>query len=194
MLPIEKSLNDIILDLIKNDPKSISGITRELREQGYNYHKLVITGYLKALTDIGMVRERDLPPSKIYYKSTPHKKDIYESLGERVSELDLSKRNQILVAIYILERLFHRPIFRMELVKCGFSGDIDAPFADPEKAAQARKLLMKAGIKVSRNEPAYESKLNYDHEFFEIILDIFNEQFGIKTTMIERTQAKLTTE
>ena len=110
-LPIEKALNDVIFDIIKTDPKSISGITRELKEQGYEFHKLVVTGYLKALTDLGHLRERDLPPSKIYYKSSPHKKDVYESIGEKVTELDLSKRNQILVAIYMLERLFHRPIF-----------------------------------------------------------------------------------
>ncbi len=139
MLPIEKSLGEIIFDLIKNDPKSISGITRELKGQGHNYHKLVITGYLKALTDLGQLRERDLPPSKIYYKSTPHKKDIYESIGEKVAELDLSKRNQILVVIYILGRLFHRPIFKQELVRCGFSSEIETPSAGQEKTTEATK-------------------------------------------------------
>jgi len=190
MLPIEKSLADIIFDLLKSDPKSISGITRELKEQGYDFHKLVVTGYLKALTDQGLLRERDLPPSKIYYKSTPHKKDIYESIGEKVSELDLSKRNQILIAIYILGKLFHRPIFRQELVRCGFTGEIDAPGAEVEKVIEARKLLAKMGIKLPRNEPAYESKLPYDHEFMDIILEIFCEQYGIKKLSSERTQIK----
>ena len=194
VLPIEKSLQEVILDLLKSDPKSISGITRELKESGYDFHKLVVTGYLKALTDLGYLRERDLPPSKIYYKSKPHKKDIYESIGERVNELDLSKRNQALVAIYILEKLFHRPVFRHELSRCGFNSDFEAPFADPEKATEARKMLMRTGIKIPRNEPAFESKLSYDHEFLDIILDIFNEQFGIKTILMDQKQTKLSTE
>lgn len=193
-LPIERTLGEIILDLLKNDPMSISGITRELQDQGQNLHKLVVTGYLKAYTDLGYLRERDLPPSKIYYKSVPHKKDIYEYVGEKVSELDLSKRNQILVAIYILGKLFHRPIFRQELARCGFTGEIDAPGAEPEKVAEARKLLARTGIKLPRNEPAFESKLSYDIEFLDIILEIFSEQFGIKILTSERTQIKLDTD
>jgi len=35
-LPIERTLGEIILDLLKNDPLSISGITRELKDQGQN--------------------------------------------------------------------------------------------------------------------------------------------------------------
>ena len=193
-LPIERALRDIIFDLIKSDPKSISGITRELKDQGQIHHKLVVSGYLKALTDLGMLRERDLPPSKIYYKSVPHKKDIYELLGEKVSELDLSKRNQILLAIDILGRLFHRPVFQQELIRCGFTGDIDAPNADPETVTQARKFLSKAGVKIPKNQPAYESRMAYDHEFQEIVLDIFREQFGIKKFAYDKTQVKLDTE
>ena len=194
VLPIERELKDIILELIKTDPKSISGITRDLKDQGQIFHKLVVTGYLKALTDMGYLRERDLPPSKIYYKSMPHKKDIYEQLGEKVSELDLSKRNQIFLAIDILSRLFNRPIFRHELIKCGFVGDINAPQANPETVIQARKFLSKAGIKIPKNEPAYESRMAYDHEFQEIVMDIFREQFGIKKFTYDKTQAKLETD
>ena len=83
-LPLEKSIGEVILDIIKSEPKSISGITRELRGSGINAHKLVITGYLKALNDLGYVRERDLPPLKIYSSSVPHKKDIYEFIGEKI--------------------------------------------------------------------------------------------------------------
>ncbi len=194
MLPIEKKLGEMILDLIKIDPKSISGITRELQENGYNHHKLVVTGYLKALDDFGYVRERDLPPSKIYYKTTPHRKDLYESIGERVSKLDLSKRNQVLVTIYILGRLFHRPIFRQELVRCGFTDELDTPGADPERITEARKVLAKTGIKIPKNEPAYETNLTYDYEFQQIVLEILIEQFGIKKMISERRQIKLETE
>ena len=194
MLPIEKKLGEIILDLIKTDPKSISGITRELNETGYNFHKLVVTGYLHALNDFGYVRQRDLPPSKIYYKTTPHKKDIYESVGEKVSDLDLSKRNQILVALYIFQRLFHSPIFRHELVRCGFAIDFEAPAADPERTAEARKSLAKSGVKISRKEPAFETELTYEPDFQNIMMEILSEQFGIKRISEDGTQSRLETE
>ena len=41
MLPLEKNLAEKIQEIIKNDPKSISGITREINSAGYKYHKLV---------------------------------------------------------------------------------------------------------------------------------------------------------
>ena len=194
MLPLEKTLGEIILNLIEIDPKSISGITRDLRDNGQKYHKLVVTGYLKALEDFGYVRERDLPPSKVYYKATPHKKDIYESIGENVSEMDLTRREQILVIVYILNRLFHRPVFRQEIVKCGFSGDIDATSVDQERATEARKILSKAGLKIPKNEPGYEVKLDLEDKFQEIILEILIEQFGLRKLIYEGTQSKLSTD
>jgi DNA-binding HxlR family transcriptional regulator len=191
MLPLEKNLTEIILDLVKTDPKSISGITRDINSGGYKYHKLVITGYLKALEDMGYVRERDLPPSKVYYKSTPHKKDVYESVGEKVSEMDLTKREQILVTIYILGRLFHRPIFKQELSRCGFTGDIEAPTVEPGTISEARKILLKSGIRIPKNEPAYEAKLDLEDKFQQIVLEILVERFGIKKLIFEGTQSKL---
>ena len=194
MLPLEKNLGEIILDLIKNDPKSISAITRELRDTGHKYHKLVVTGYLNALEDFGYARERDHPPSKVYYKATPHKKDIYECIGENVSELDLTKKEQILVAIYVMGKLFHRPIFRQELARCGFTGEIETPGVEQERAVEARKILLKAGFKIPRNETAYEVKLELDDKFQEIIVNILIEQFGIKKFIFEGTQSKLDNE
>jgi hypothetical protein len=194
MLPLEKNLAEIILEIIRTDPKSISGITREINSGGYKYHKLVITGYLKALEDFGYLRERDLPPSKVYYSSKPHKKDVYEYIGEKVSELDLTKRDQILITIYILGRLFHRPIFRQEITKCGLTGDIEAHVVEQDSANEARKVLIKAGFKIPRNEPAYEARLDLEDKFQDIMLEILVEQFGVKKLIYEGTQSRLETD
>jgi DNA-binding HxlR family transcriptional regulator len=194
MLPLEKNLTEIILDLVKTDPKSISGITRDINSGGYKYHKLVITGYLKALEDMGYVRERDLPPSKVYYKSTPHKKDIYESIGEKVQEMDLTKKEQVLISIYIMNRLFHRPIFKHELTRCGLTGDIEATMVDSDEASEARKILLKVGFKLPRNEPAYIAKYDLEDKFQQIMLEILIEQFGIRKLIFEGTQSKLETD
>jgi hypothetical protein len=191
MLPLEKNLAEKIQEIIKIDPKSISGITREINSTGYKYHKLVITGYLMAMEDMGYVKERDVPPSKVYYKAIPHKKNIYEFIGEKVSDLDLTKRERNIVVVYILNRLFHRPIFRQEITSCGLSGDIDAPMVEPENVADIKKMLAKVGMKISKNEPAYEVKLDLEDKFQQLILEILIEQFGIRKLIFEGTQSKL---
>ncbi|MDV0446528.1 hypothetical protein MsAg5_03700 [Methanosarcinaceae archaeon Ag5] len=45
---------------------SISGITRELKKRGINEHRLIVTGYLRAMNDLNRLNEFDLSPSKIY--------------------------------------------------------------------------------------------------------------------------------
>lgn len=46
--------------------QSISGITRELQIRGYPEHRLVVTGYLRALHDLDYLDEIQISPSKIY--------------------------------------------------------------------------------------------------------------------------------
>ena len=56
-----------IYNLLKNGRQlSISGITRELESRKMKEHRLIVTGYLRALKDLDQINEFDLSPSKIY--------------------------------------------------------------------------------------------------------------------------------
>ncbi|MCL2863609.1 MAG: hypothetical protein FWE54_05975 [Methanimicrococcus sp.] len=60
-------LSTEIYDLLKGGRQlSISGITRELKARNLNEHRLIVTGYLRALHDLDCLNEFDLSPSKIY--------------------------------------------------------------------------------------------------------------------------------
>lgn len=194
LLPLEKSLKDIILEDLKEDPKSISKISRTLESKGYKFHKLILTGYLRALEDFGFVRAKDFPPSKVYQTSIPHKKDIYESIGDKASSLPLSKSDQSEVALYILQKIYRRPIFQQELIRCGFRAeDITAEEIKGEERIESKVILTKAGVKLPRNDPAYLTTKKYERENTQIISDIFIESFGIKSLIREATQSKLET-
>ncbi|MCK5562294.1 MAG: hypothetical protein KAJ51_16965 [Thermoplasmata archaeon] len=194
MLPLEKSLKDIVLEDLKEDPKSISKISRTLEGKGYKFHKLILTGYLRALEDFGFVKAKDFPPSKVYQTSIPHKKDIYESIGDKASSLPLSKSDQSEVALYILQKIYRRPIFQQELIRCGFRvEDITAEEVKGEERIESKVILTKAGVKLPRNDPAYLTTKKYERENTQIISDIFIESFGIKSLIREATQSKLET-
>ncbi len=63
----EKPLGIPIHQVLKEKNQlSISGIARELKDQGFDEHRLVVTGYLRALRDIGDLAEINILPSKIY--------------------------------------------------------------------------------------------------------------------------------
>ncbi|KAF5425960.1 hypothetical protein C5S42_08960 [Candidatus Methanomarinus sp.] len=104
----------VILDMLKEQQLSISAISRELKTKGYDIHRLIITGYLRALYDTGYLEETEIPPSKVYiYNHKKQQKDIYIILEDRLKDVDPEYRYP--VAVYILTSLFNRPCFRYEL-------------------------------------------------------------------------------
>src|SRR5512133_2083741 len=124
----EKALKDNIFDILKNDGKSISALSRELEERGISLHRLILTGYLRALTDYNYLREKEVPPAKVYVPVKGKEKDIYDYVGENSRKICIGVESALLV-LYTLCHLFHRPIFFDELKKAGVR--------DPPPARQA---------------------------------------------------------
>lgn len=108
---------DILTELISNKQMSISSIARELKKHGYDQHRLIITGYLRALHDIGHLEEIEIPPSKVYVFKENFKKDIYGIVKQHLKGMDSSKQTE--TAVFILSSLFHRPCFKCELELVG---------------------------------------------------------------------------
>jgi len=175
-------LQDLILEYLRDNQASISSIHRKLQKEGYKLHRLVVTGYLKALADNGIVKEQDIKPSKVYsIRSKTRKQNIYDTVGEEVKNLTDSKKKQAKLAIYTLQKLFHRPIFLEELKRCRIDADeIDAEKIGGEERMQARKLLSRTTIKIPDRNPAYIVKENEEYEKLrqeimeKIIINIFN--------------------
>jgi len=63
---MEEKLNSKLLELLEGRQLSISGLSRELKARGIEEHRLVLTGYLRALRDLNILEETEVPPSKIY--------------------------------------------------------------------------------------------------------------------------------
>ncbi len=63
---MEEKLNLKLLELLEGRRLSISGLSRELKARGIDEHRLVLTGYLRALRDLKILEEIEVPPSKIY--------------------------------------------------------------------------------------------------------------------------------
>ena len=151
----EKQLKDLVISYLKAEERSISSLTRQLRKDGYRFHRLYLTGYLKALADMGMLKEKSLPPSKIYTTSAYRGQNLYEAIGEQCRRIEDDERRQVRLAIAIMQRLFRRPVFMREVKECGFGTQVDALQASKEEREEARKALLKIGIQIPTNEPAY---------------------------------------
>jgi hypothetical protein len=182
-----KSLKDQILEILADDGLSISSIIKELDKKGIKVHRLVLTGYLNALQEMNILREKDVKPSKVFSVASIKERSIYEIIGTCISEHPESSD----VALYVLYKLFKRPILKYELDKC----DVGRPsygekiFGDSRK--ETLEVFEKLNITIPKNMPAYIPKKDYDDEFTEILAMILVQKYNLypyfsnKTTQLK---------
>ena len=166
------ALKDVIVEYLRKKHESISGVSKKLEEDGLKHNRLVIAGYLKALADVGLVKETEVKPAKVYSLGQACKKTIYEVVGDEIKKCKLGSSEEVELAVHCLEKLFSRTIFMDEIRRCGLDPKtIDAKKADQGERAKARTKLAKCKIKLPFNDPAYLPKPGQDYsELSDVIL------------------------
>lgn len=159
-----QNLNEKINDVLADRQLSISAITRELKEKGFVEHRLVLTGYLRALRDLKKLQEIEVPPSKVYKRLESQEKstDIYSLIGDQIKNLDMEIR--LPLAVCILSKLFKRPVFREELAHLGINNKTVANYLESSScivtvSRDENLKLYRSGItriSIPVNDPAYE--------------------------------------
>lgn len=180
---MEEKLNLKILELLEGRRLSISGLSRELKAIGINEHRLVLTGYLRALRDLEILDEIEIPPSKIY--TLPEKtseplsdknkefrspelsdpEELYSILRAQLLKINLDFR--IPVGVYVVSRLFERPCFRRELKLIGITQKhLEQYLEKPGIVCEVQDTHLKKAraditkIEIPPDDPAYEMREN----------------------------------
>ena len=187
----EKNLKDLVVSSVRTKERSISALAKDLTAVGYKFHRLFLAGYLKALADVGVLREKEIPPAKVYTASTYRGKNLYDSVGEKVRSAEPDPKQQARLAVSVLYRLFRRPVFLRELRECGFDGVADVASASKEEREDARRALGKLHIQLPTNEPAYYVDDRRNDARDAIIADILVEKFDMAPLVLETRQTKL---
>lgn len=122
MAPPAVRLRDAILRHLRQGSDSISGVARALSHlEGSPVHRLTIAGHLAAMTEEGILREVERPPSKHYQvEDDKAPQTVHERIGAVVGTLDVPAPDRAATAIGLANQLFGRPIFLAELHACGF--------------------------------------------------------------------------
>lgn len=180
---MEEKLNLKLLELLEGRQLSISGLSRELKAGGIDEHRLILTGYLRALRDLKILDEFEVPPSKIYAlpekvreplsekgkeirpSETSDSEDIYYIFRTQLLKIDLDMR--IPVGVYVVSRLFERPCFRRELKLIGITQKhLDQYLEKPGMVCEAPDAHLKKAraditkIEIPPDDPAYEMREN----------------------------------
>jgi len=149
----DRDLKQIIVSMLSEEGRSISYLSRELSKQGFDMHRLTLTGYLRAMTDLNILKEKDVPPAKIYTPVKGKERDIYLKIAEQAKLI--TKDRSADLTLYALFKLFRRPIFKEELERAGVLDSAPGIQARDEEIVEARKFMMKIGFKIPTSSKAY---------------------------------------
>jgi hypothetical protein len=158
LFELEKGLvlRDLVVEILRAGPKSISQVGAALKERGLKLHRLAVAGYLKALADSDVLEEREIPPAKVYaLKPGPGARDIYKRVAENCREHADAGTDGSRLFLQVLADLFRRPIFQEELRRGGFESAPRAKEVAGEERQAARRALSRSTLKLPFNDPAY---------------------------------------
>lgn len=182
----EKDFQRIVIEALGKDGKSISSLAKDLEKIGFKHHRLILTGYLRALTDMNILRERDVPPSKIYQPLKALPDNIYESVGKACRKVSNDPDELIL---FCLSRLFKRPVFESELKAAGVNRFIGREALDHE-VQECKKFLKRTGNIVSGQIAVHPIKEFLD-EYQAVLGEMALESTESKHLLMETKQTKL---
>lgn len=191
MFSPEKDMKELVLEVLKKDPMSISGVCRELAAKGVKLHRLELTGYLKALADMNVLREKDIKPAKVFSLSAVRDKNLYELVGEICSRIGKSPDERATLAAYTLQKLFRRAVFDMEVRRCGVDGIVDGRKASSEERSEAKAILTRLGYKVPNSDVPTVVERDMDEHFVQVLAEVVVERFNARPYLKETTQLKL---
>jgi DNA-binding PadR family transcriptional regulator len=191
MFSPEKDMKEIIIDVLRKDPASISGISRELEARGVKLHRLELTGYLKALASMGILREKYIKPAKVFSISPSGQKSFHELLGEACSMLVATPDERATLAVYSLQKVFRRAVFDMEVRRCGLEGSVAGRKASAEERSEAKSVLVRQGYKVPNSDIPTIVEQDLDSEFSKVMAYMLVERFDLLPFVKETTQTRL---
>ncbi len=191
MFSPEKDLRELVLEILKRDPASISGVCRELNSRGVKLHRLELTGYLKALADMNVLKSKDIKPAKVFSVSASRDKNMYEMVGEACCGIVTTADDRATLAAYSLQKLLRRAVFDMEVKRCGLEGVVEGRKATSEERAEAKVVLTRLGYKVPNSDVPTVVEKDLDEPYLRVLAEIVVERFNARQFLKETTQTKL---
>jgi len=185
----------ILTKIMANKQMSISSIARELKKNGYDQHRLILTGYLRALHELGHMEEIDIPPSKVYIFKAGMKRDVYFILKEHLKDIDITERLEI--AVFILSSLFHRPCFKFELELLGIEARKTETVRESKDARLKEHRTAVTRIKIPADDPAFEligehgDQSNVSIRGNKVLIDILSDLIDLEGLKAKSQQMKL---
>lgn len=183
----DETLKAQILSVLSNGENSISGILKELNTRGVDMHRLTLTGYLNAMADMGILKERDIKPSKIYSIDMASSRDIYSIIGSVVKIY--GEENMPDYALMLLNALFGRPIFIKEIERCNVGLPRDYRKVVPPKRMEYIDQLSTIGLTIPPSNSMVEPTRKDNDLINQMLRLVISQGFEIKGEYLGRSDS-----
>lgn len=190
-LKAERTLKEEIVTELVAEEKSISGLQKSLEERGINTHRLVLTGYLRALVDLGILREKEIKPSRIYSIQSVPGKDIYEMVGKVAR--NFSDENTGDHALELLYYVFNRPIFVREIERCNVELPRQYKTVVPQRRMEYVAKLNEQGISVPKNNFMMEPTSRDNQKLMIMLRELLFASLDVKRYIMSDQEGTQTT-
>jgi DNA-binding HxlR family transcriptional regulator len=176
-----------ISEKLRDNELSINALHKSLKQDGSSIHKLVLTGYLKALEELGYVDERSVPPSKIFRLKPKKSDNLYELIGKHAKRLATNEGEEAELAADCLSAVLKRPVFREELRRCGVS--TMRIKREEKKDEELIALLNRNGYSIPEGDVCYAA--DERPEIAELLGAMIAEVMNVKLVSTKTKQKKL---
>ncbi len=190
-LKTPKTLKEDIISELVEEEKSISGLQKSLETRGINTHRLVLTGYLKAMVDVGILREKEIKPSRIYSIQSIPGRDIYELVGLAARKMTDESTGDY--ALELLYYIFNRPIFVREIERCNVDLPRQYKTVVPQRRLEYIAKLNEQGIKIPQNNIMMEPQSRDSQKLLMMLKDLVSITLDVKRYIMPDQEGTQTT-
>jgi hypothetical protein len=137
------------------------------------------------------LKERSVPPSKVYIPLRGKERDFYAILADSARNLFPAEKVDPII-LYSLNQLTKRAVYVEELSRAGIEGNIPGRLASAEEKLEAKKVMSRSGFKIPDSSRAYVMEgEDLEKQFVLLIESILIENYDISYLVKETKQMKL---
>ena len=185
------SVQSQIIQILKKDERSISGIKSDLEGVGLKLHRLTLSGYLSAMVEAEILKVKEIKPAKVYSLNQKGTVSLYRKIGKAIKETFSENHGDICLSF--LYYTFQRPIFIREFELC----DIDLP-KNYRKSFSTKKItyirsFQETGIEIPENEMIIEPENINNTQVLRIMRNLILAQNNLmtETSLVDMEQKTL---
>ncbi|CAC11664.1 hypothetical protein [Thermoplasma acidophilum] len=151
-------------------------------------HRIMLSGYLKALVDAGILKERRIKPVTLYSVLRRQDMNIYELTGNAIRSSGSKMDGD--TALRLLYAILRRPVFLTEVERCGTKKPLNFETIIWERRKDLIRKLAESGIIIPETDMLVVPKDATADNTIDLISTLLGQVIDLKKYTIPEAEKK----